>query len=401
MDADQQLGTLAAAVALGQAVDWDAAESAASDDSTRRAIRELRVIAGILQLHASDDPFRRVESAADAGTTVTEPNLRSIGRWGPLLLLSPLGKGAYGDVYRAWDPRVHRQVALKLVRATEPEDRKLFDVIEEARLLAKVRHPNVVTLYGAERIEGQVGFWMEFIEGQTLEQVLAGQGPLSAQEAGTIGIAVCRALAAVHRAGIVHRDVKAHNVMREFGGRIVLMDFGTGLDLDSDSTRPGGISGTPLYLAPEILNGDRPDAAGDIYSTGVLLYHLVTNRYPVTGASLESLRQAHRHGSRAFLSDVRPDLPVAFVRVVEQALAPDAGSRFTSAGAFEAALAHAISAAEASVGIESRGSVPRIRRRRVSSAVLFAAVGSVPYCSPSESLPAKTNCTVLKNHSLN
>src|SRR5207244_2811767 len=101
-------------------------------------------------------------------------------------------------------------------------------VIDEGRLLARIRHPNVVTVHGADRIDGRVGLWMEYIHGRTLERSLAEQGPFSAPEAGEIGIQVCRALAAVHQAGLLHRDIKAQNVMREDGGRLVLMDFGAG-----------------------------------------------------------------------------------------------------------------------------------------------------------------------------
>ena len=101
-------------------------------------------------------------------------------------------------------------------------------MIREGRLLARVRHPNVVTVYGAEQHEGAVGLWMEWVEGLTLKQQLAARGVLGGQEAALIGIDVCRAVAAVHKAGLLHRDIKAQNVMREAGGRIVLMDFGAG-----------------------------------------------------------------------------------------------------------------------------------------------------------------------------
>src|SRR5204862_2087023 len=127
---------------------------------------------------------------------------------------------------------------------------------DEARMLAQVRHPNVVTVYGADRCEGRVGLWMEFIHGQTLEQVVCERGPFGAGEATLIGLDLCRALSAVHRAGLLHRDIKAHNVMREDGGRIVLMDFGTGFDHAVDSEASArGLAGTPLYLAAEILDG--------------------------------------------------------------------------------------------------------------------------------------------------
>jgi serine/threonine-protein kinase len=155
-------------------------------------------------------------------------------------------------VYRAWDPRLDREVALKLIREQGPRHDSVGSlVIDEGRLLARVRHPNVVTVYGADRIDGRVGLWMEFVRGRTLEAVLRDHGPFGAQEAALIGLDVCRALSAVHKASLIHRDVKAQNVMREAGGRIVLMDFGTGRE--ELEGRRAELAGTPLYIAPEIF----------------------------------------------------------------------------------------------------------------------------------------------------
>src|SRR5439155_2355329 len=122
--------------------------------------------------------------------------------------------------------------------------------------------------------------WMELVRGTTLEDLLTRQGLFGAREAALIGLDVCRAVAAVHRAGLLHGDIKAHNVMREEGGRTVLMDFGAGKDLDQDilRTHTGGIAdfaGTPLYVAPEVFAGARRTKAADVYSLGVLLFHLV------------------------------------------------------------------------------------------------------------------------------
>src|SRR5205085_8903612 len=123
------------------------------------------------------------------------------------------------------------------------------------------------------------------------------------------GIDLCGAVAAVHRAGLLHRDIKAQNVMRAVGGRIVLMDFGGGGMLDDRRSFDGHLAGTPLYLAPEILAGETASVAGDVYGLGVLLYHLVTLKYPVQGNDLEEIGAAHRKGDLVPLSDLRPDLP--------------------------------------------------------------------------------------------
>src|SRR5262249_33548864 len=146
-------------------------------------------------------------------------------------------------------------------------------IVSEARLLARVRHENVVTVYGADVVNGQVGLWMELIHGRRLDALVATDGPFVAQDAAKIGVALCGALAAVHQAGLLHRDVKAQNVMREARGRVVLMDFGAGRELMDETAHPVG---TPVYLAPEVLAGQPASIQSDIYSLGVLLFFLTS-----------------------------------------------------------------------------------------------------------------------------
>ena len=167
-----------------------------------------------------------------------------------------MGRGSFGEVYRAFDPTLQRHVALKLLlpRGLDP-DAEASSLLNEARAMARIRHPNVVPIYGVDQHEGRVGFWSDFVQGRTLSDLLATQGPLGPREAALVGIDVCRAVGAVHAAGFVHRDIKAGNVMREEGGRILLMDFGLTHESGADS-HP---SGTPAYMAPELM----PGAAGD------------------------------------------------------------------------------------------------------------------------------------------
>ena len=245
--------------------------------------------------------------------------------------------GTFGDVYLARDTALDRDVALKLLRQRARAEALASQFLAEGRLLARVAHPNVITVYGAESVDGRVGLWMEFIRGLTLEDVLRQHGAFSAREATFIGLDLCRALAAVHATGLVHRDVKAANVMREQGGRIVLMDFGAGEDLAT--RRREQMAGTPLYLAPEIFAGRPATVQSDLYSLGVLLYRLTTGAYPVSGATLAELAAAHRAGRFVRLRDARPNLPDGFVHVVERALSPSPEQRFDSAGAMEQALA--------------------------------------------------------------
>jgi hypothetical protein len=195
-----------------------------------------------------------------------------------------------------------------------------------------------VKVISVEAHENRVALCMEFVRGETLAQVIASDGPMSAPEAVQIGEALCGALLAVHRAGFIHRDVKAKNVMREEQtGRIVLMDFGTGRAADRPELQ-GDLAGTPMYMAPEVLEGEPASACSDVYSLGVLLYYLVTGGYPVETASVDELRDEHAQRRHRLLSERRPDLSVPFMQVIEKSIASDPGERYLDAAEFLEAL---------------------------------------------------------------
>ena len=328
---------VAEAVADGLPVDWMRVESDAADDTERARLTELRLIAGIAGFHSTLHSTLR---ASGRGGPAEPPPTE----WGTLRVDALLGRGAYGDVYRAWDPRLDRAVALKLIRGDEPEADELgAAVIEEGKLQAQVRHPGVVTIYGADRIAGQVALWMELVEGGTLEAELRERGPLPEEEIVRIGIELCQALEAVHAAGLLHRDIKTQNVMRDVDGRLVLGDFGTGQPLvDSapaaearDSVQ---IAGTPLYLAPELFDGGTATPQGDIYSLGVLLYHLATGSYPVGGRTVGELRAAHQVGLSLPVSQARPELAAGLATVIADATDPKPARRPESARDLRGAL---------------------------------------------------------------
>jgi eukaryotic-like serine/threonine-protein kinase len=344
---------LLASVADGVFPDWALLQARAPDDRARRAIENLRLVAGIAEFHRSFPGPAGAVAAVDTdheaktAATVSTPSAAAsterpplLTRWGHFRLVRRVGEGSYGEVYESCDTQLERNVALKLLWPARSSALGVQRLLAEARMLARVRHQNVVSVFGAEEHDDRAGLWMEFVRGVTLERLLGSQGPFGASEAMLIGQDLCRALAAVHAAGLVHRDVKSNNVMREEGGRLVLMDFGAGrVRQASDDDR---MAGTPLYVAPEVLAGAEADVRSDIYSLGVLLFHLVTRRYPLKATDIESLRAAHAEGDRIPLQDLRPDLPDAFVRVVEQALAKDPEKRYPSAGAMQAALGRAL-----------------------------------------------------------
>ena len=330
------LARLVASVVDGTSIDWDAVGKDAAGQ-LRQLLHELRVVEGIADAHllpASDQSHASSPAPAASGARLDDHGQPE--RWGHFLLVRKLGEGAFGDVYEARDELLDVSRALKLVRREVVDRVSPSYIVQEAQKLVRVRHPNVVVVHGAGTHDGRIGFWMDLVPGQTLaERVAAGR--LSAREAASVGQDLCLALSAVHGAGLVHRDVKAENVMRaQDGGRIVLVDFGAGEFVASPSTRA---QGTPLYVAPEIFERARASAQSDIYALGVLLYYLVTATFPVEGKNLEELKQAHRVGRRRWLKDVRPDLPEFFVRAVERAIDPDPARRFASPGEMDRALA--------------------------------------------------------------
>lgn len=309
---EDRLGRLVAAVLDGQRVDWSTADSSV-DVGQRPLVRHLKVIDAVAGVHRGPD------------------------HWGHLRLDERIGAGAFGDVYRAWDTRLDREVALKLLLADGPsEGQDTSSIIREGRLLARVDHPNVVTIHGAEQIGRDIGLWMELVRGRTLEQLVAEEGRLDSAEAARIGIDLCSAVAAVHAAGLIHRDIKAHNVMRSDDGRVVLMDFGTGRELTERAS--SDLTGTPLYAAPEVLEGRPATVQSDIYSLGVLLFYILTGSYPVRGPQLADIRRAHVAGTHVRLRAARPDLSPALALAIDRAIDPSPEARYQSAAMFAAAL---------------------------------------------------------------
>ena len=271
--------------------------------------------------------IRRVHRDPCRSTMRLGPGARSRPRLsgGTFSVRERIGLGAFGEVYRAWDSKLDRDVALKLL----PEDRSLPDggaaILEEGRLLARVHHRNVVSIYGADRIDDRVGLWMELIDGETLQQAMERGRAFSPADAIRIGIELAGAIGAVHDAGLLHRDVKPHNIMLARDGRVVLMDFGTGHD--ARTGEPPGLSGTPLYLAPELLAGRPPSVSTDIYSVGVVLFYLLTRTHPVRGETLSDLYAAHQGRPASDVRHLRSDVPRALALAIARALDPEPSRR--------------------------------------------------------------------------
>jgi len=335
------LTRLAERVVDGAEVNW-----ASEMDETPRLSGQMSALETLVRIRAAHaGTIPGTTETAEAPMTnrdgLTE-GPRPLFTWGKLEVLEWMGEGSFGEVYRAYDPALQTELALKLRKEIRPgEDPKADLFLDEARRLARVRHPHVLVVYGVDTHDRRTGIWTEFLHGQTLEKFLEDRGPMNAPEAASIGLDLCKALAAVHAAQLIHRDVKTTNVMRETGGRIVLMDFGSGgaLPPAGDVRTTTHIHGTPIAMAPEQFAGIVAGPPTDIYGLGVLLYRLVTRSFPVEAGTLQELKARHARGERTPLRDHRSDLPLDFVQVVERAIESRPEDRFQSAGEMELALA--------------------------------------------------------------
>ena len=345
MNLKPPLDGIADAILDGTPIDWRSVDT--EDVPDKALVEQLKTLAALRQM-------RRASVSMPP-----EP-----WHWGHLQVFERIGHGAFGDVHRAWDPRLDREVALKLLRSDVlNDDRPGSAVIEEGRLLARVRHPNVVTIYGAESIDGRIGLWMEFVKGRTLEEQLQSGRTFTAAEVTRLGVDLCTAVAAVHSAGLVHRDIKAQNIMLDNDGRLVLMDFGTGHEADDATGKTA--AGTPLYLAPEVLSGGFATRRSDVYGIGVVLFRLLTGSYPVVAGDLADLRRAHARGDPV---DARLDgmgIPARLRRVLARAIDPDPDRRYAGAEMFGAAL----------TALERAPTIKRVAYAAATAAALLTALG--------------------------
>lgn len=355
MRTDRGLTDLAATLADGQEVDWAALEAELGNEAERAIFRQLRVIADIAELHRSlpdgtaEDPLPLLATPAGEPLSQTPLPLAStdpaelpdpdsdLGTWGPYRLLRALGPGTLGRVVRATD-HLHRDVVIRFLPSpSAPEVAVAF--LATGQTLARVRHPNAVEVYGAEQHDDQTGLVMEYVDGRSLDQVVDSQGTFSARESALVGWELCRAIAALHREGLAHGLLSPDNIVREAGGRLVLMDvWPAGVPLEALELHPG----TLPFLAPEVAAGAAPSTRSDIYSLGVVLYYLVSAAYPVRAASLEELVSCYQRDERVPLADLRPDLPDDFIRIVERACEPDAERRYSTIAAVKEALSRTL-----------------------------------------------------------
>ncbi len=344
-------------LAAAEAVADGTAPKLADDDLSHEDQRVLANLERIAGLQAQFQAIDFDRTPASAGGTGSPPPSESF-RWGHLQTLELIGSGSFGEVYRAFDQTLQRDVALKLRRLDRRDDTTRREYIEEARRLARVRHPNVLAVHGADVHDGRVGLWSDLISGETAEHLLA-RRTMKREELLALAEQLTAALEAVHATGLVHGDVKASNIMLESEGRPILMDFGAGYDL-SASGGSDSRAGSPLSMAPELFEGNSPSPRSDIYALGVLLYRLSTGQYPIEAKSFNELRDAHRARAR----EPRGQLPQASDRVVARLTAPLLDPRPEERP----------TARELAGRIKDLREAPRRTRRRIAVAVVVASL---------------------------
>jgi TolB-like protein/tetratricopeptide (TPR) repeat protein len=272
-----------------------------------------------------------------------QPKGLAIGsRLGPYEILARIGAGGMGDVYQASDTKLGRSVAIKVLPPTFVDDpQRLARFQREARLLASLNHPNIVTLHSFEEVDGVHFLTMELVEGQSLNRLVP-KGGLPVDRLLEYAAAISEALAAAHEKGIIHRDLKPANVMVTGEGRVKVLDFGLAKEIleanSSDATlapdeytRIGVIVGTPAYMSPEQVAGRKIDHRTDIFSLGTLLYELATGQKPFQGQSSAELASAILRDTPRPVRMVRAELPEGLEGVIQRCLEKSPHDRFPSA----------------------------------------------------------------------
>ena len=261
---------------------------------------------------------------------------------GQYRLLERIARGGMGVVFRALDETLDREVAIKILNA-DVEDRERFRI--EATTIARLNHPNIATVFELF-CDGEWVMVMEFVRGETLEQLLDRLGRLTPEHAADLCMQALTALSYSHRMGVVHRDLKPSNLMVTTAGTVKVMDFGVARVAGAEHRTHAGLTmGTPAYMSPEQVKGDGIDARADLYALGVIFHRLITGQLPFSGKTPFAMAQAHVSTRPQPVRLLCPDLPEWTEAIVSRALAKAPEDRFQTADEFRHALKRAIAQA--------------------------------------------------------
>jgi serine/threonine-protein kinase len=247
-------------------------------------------------------------------------------------LLELIGKGGMSSVYKAHDRLLDRQIAVKILHPHFTEDEEYVERFRrEARAVAQLSHPNIVTVIDRGEDEGRQYIVFEYVEGENLKQLLERTGPMPVRDALLLALQAARALAFAHGRGLIHRDVKPQNVLLNADGQAKMTDFGIARSVDVQGvTITGTVLGTSEYIAPEQARGERVDAQTDVYSLGVVLYELLVGSVPYEGETFVTVALKHVNEPVPPVLERRPDVPPRVALAVERAMAKSRDERFSS-----------------------------------------------------------------------
>jgi serine/threonine protein kinase len=252
-----------------------------------------------------------------------------------------LGRGGMSSVYKAHDTLLERNVALKILHERHLEDDEYVERFRrEARVVAQLSHPNIVTVIDRGEADGKPFIVFEYVDGQTLDELVGKRGALPVDEALEIAIAIARGLAFAHRHGLVHRDVKPQNILLNGDRRPKVTDFGIArsLDVKKGVTQTGTVLGTSNYIAPEQASGDGASVQSDVYSLGVVLFELLTGSVPFVGESFVTVAMQHINEPAPNVASRRREVPPRVAAAVDRALAKSPRDRYPTMDAFAAEL---------------------------------------------------------------
>ncbi|RKX22446.1 MAG: hypothetical protein DRP35_01935 [Candidatus Zixiibacteriota bacterium] len=310
--------------------------------------KEIEEDLKIVSTHADSQETNINKEEPIVETSMTPPSgmISNLGRY---QITGKLGKGAMGIVYKGIDPAIDRPLALKTIRLDFINDQSEMEDLKErlgreAQAVGKLSHPNIVTIYDVGS-EGSLQYIaMEYLEGQTLEDMIKKKTKFNYRIISQIIIQICRALEYAHSKNIVHRDIKPANIMIQNDYQVKVMDFGIAR-IDSNSMTKTGIAmGTPNYISPEQLQGLDIDNRSDIFSLGVLMYELLLSKRPFNGENITSLIYSILNKEPEKPSNVKPQIPLLFDHIIEKALRKKPSDRYQSASEVISDLAEFVAA---------------------------------------------------------